>query len=147
MAVLTAGCRAVSSAAGAGWTWSLAPGRLHPGGGYFGRQPAAGGGPRERRHGRHLTPPVPPGTYFNCIMFMVASSVVSTVLILNYHHRSGETHEMAPWVSEAPPRRSAHRAVRDYPRSLMADHSSICVKSSREFRWNITKDLCLCVRC
>ncbi|XP_037079754.1 neuronal acetylcholine receptor subunit alpha-7-like isoform X5 [Pollicipes pollicipes] len=38
------------------------------------------------------------GTYFNCIMFMVASSVVSTVLILNYHHRSGETHEMAPWV-------------------------------------------------
>ncbi|XP_043201701.1 neuronal acetylcholine receptor subunit alpha-7-like, partial [Amphibalanus amphitrite] len=38
------------------------------------------------------------GTYFNCIMFMVASSVVSTVLILNYHHRCGETHEMAPWV-------------------------------------------------
>ena len=39
------------------------------------------------------------GTYFNCIMFMVASSVVSTVLILNYHHRCGDTHEMAPWVS------------------------------------------------
>ncbi|XP_064092154.1 neuronal acetylcholine receptor subunit alpha-7-like isoform X24 [Macrobrachium nipponense] len=36
------------------------------------------------------------GTYFNCIMFMVASSVVSTVLILNYHHRSAETHEMSP---------------------------------------------------
>ena len=35
-------------------------------------------------------------------MFMVASSVVSTVLILNYHHRSGETHEMAPWVSTLP---------------------------------------------
>ena len=27
------------------------------------------------------------GTYFNCIMFMVASSVVSTIMILNYHHR------------------------------------------------------------
>ncbi|XP_063864568.1 acetylcholine receptor subunit alpha-type acr-16-like isoform X4 [Scylla paramamosain] len=38
------------------------------------------------------------GTYFNCIMFMVASSVVSTVLILNYHHRSAETHEMSPMV-------------------------------------------------
>ncbi|XP_042208228.1 acetylcholine receptor subunit alpha-type acr-16-like isoform X3 [Homarus americanus] len=38
------------------------------------------------------------GTYFNCIMFMVASSVVSTVLILNYHHRSAETHEMSPLV-------------------------------------------------
>ena len=39
------------------------------------------------------------GTYFNCIMFMVASSVVSTVLILNYHHRNADTHEMAPWVT------------------------------------------------
>ncbi|XP_018022912.1 acetylcholine receptor subunit alpha-type acr-16 [Hyalella azteca] len=38
------------------------------------------------------------GTYFNCIMFMVASSVVSTVLILNYHHRSADTHEMSPMV-------------------------------------------------
>ncbi|KAK8753595.1 hypothetical protein OTU49_000510, partial [Cherax quadricarinatus] len=38
------------------------------------------------------------GTYFNCIMFMVASSVVSTVLILNYHHRSAETHVMSPLV-------------------------------------------------
>ncbi|XP_034241389.1 neuronal acetylcholine receptor subunit alpha-7-like isoform X1 [Thrips palmi] len=38
------------------------------------------------------------GTYFNCIMFMVASSVVSTILILNYHHRSADTHEMSPWV-------------------------------------------------
>jgi hypothetical protein len=39
------------------------------------------------------------GTYFNCIMFMVASSVVSTILILNYHHRNADTHEMSPWVS------------------------------------------------
>ncbi|CAO1372958.1 unnamed protein product [Diamesa hyperborea] len=38
------------------------------------------------------------GTYFNCIMFMVASSVVSTILILNYHHRNANTHEMSDWV-------------------------------------------------
>ncbi|XP_018327022.1 neuronal acetylcholine receptor subunit alpha-7 [Agrilus planipennis] len=38
------------------------------------------------------------GTYFNCIMFMVASSVVSTILILNYHHRSADTHEMSEWI-------------------------------------------------
>ena len=40
------------------------------------------------------------GTYFNCIMFMVASSVVSTIMILNYHHRLADTHEMPNWVSE-----------------------------------------------
>lgn len=39
------------------------------------------------------------GTYFNCIMFMVASSVVSTILILNYHHRNVDTHEMSDCVS------------------------------------------------
>nr|CAI5824586.1 unnamed protein product [Callosobruchus analis] len=38
------------------------------------------------------------GTYFNCIMFMVASSVVSTILILNYHHRNADTHEMSHWI-------------------------------------------------
>lgn len=31
-------------------------------------------------------------------MFMVASSVVSTILILNYHHRNADTHEMSTWV-------------------------------------------------
>ena len=40
----------------------------------------------------------PPGTYFNCIMFMVASSVVTTIMILNYHHRKADTHNMPAWV-------------------------------------------------
>ncbi|XP_059487023.1 neuronal acetylcholine receptor subunit alpha-7 isoform X8 [Neocloeon triangulifer] len=38
------------------------------------------------------------GTYFNCIMFMVASSVVLTVVVLNYHHRTADIHEMPQWV-------------------------------------------------
>lgn len=33
-------------------------------------------------------------------MFMVASSVVSTILILNYHHRNADTHVMSEWVSK-----------------------------------------------
>ena len=32
-------------------------------------------------------------------MFMVASSVVTTIMILNYHHRQADTHTMPPWVS------------------------------------------------
>ena len=40
------------------------------------------------------------GTYFNCIMFMVASSVVTTIMILNYHHRQSDMHQMPAWVSE-----------------------------------------------
>ena len=31
-------------------------------------------------------------------MFMVASSVVTTIMVLNYHHRLVETHEMPDWV-------------------------------------------------
>ena len=32
-------------------------------------------------------------------MFMVASSVVTTIMILNYHHRQADTHEMPSWVN------------------------------------------------
>ena len=35
------------------------------------------------------------GTYFSCIMIMVASSVVCTIMILNYHHRLATTHTMS----------------------------------------------------
>ena len=42
-----------------------------------------------------------PGTYFTAIMFMVASSCVTTIMILNYHHRLADTHEMPDWVSAA----------------------------------------------
>jgi len=34
-------------------------------------------------------------------MFMVASSVVLTVVVLNYHHRKADIHEMPQWVSVA----------------------------------------------
>ncbi|XP_022257668.1 neuronal acetylcholine receptor subunit alpha-7-like isoform X1 [Limulus polyphemus] len=34
------------------------------------------------------------GTYFACTMIMVAFSVVMTVVVLNYHHRNSDTHEM-----------------------------------------------------
>ena len=37
-------------------------------------------------------------TYFNAIMFMVAASVVTTILVLNYHHRQADTHTMPTWV-------------------------------------------------
>ena len=40
-----------------------------------------------------------PGMYFSCIMFMVSSSCITTILILNYHHRLADTHEMPDWVA------------------------------------------------
>ncbi|XP_076641331.1 nicotinic acetylcholine receptor alpha6 [Halictus rubicundus] len=38
------------------------------------------------------------GSYFNCIMFMVASSVVLTVMVLNFHHRSPDRYTMPMWI-------------------------------------------------
>ncbi|XP_071034733.1 acetylcholine receptor subunit alpha-type acr-16-like isoform X4 [Parasteatoda tepidariorum] len=38
------------------------------------------------------------GTYFACIMIMVAFSVVMTVVVLNYHHRNSDTHEMPAYI-------------------------------------------------
>ncbi|XP_033334149.1 nicotinic acetylcholine receptor alpha6 isoform X1 [Megalopta genalis] len=38
------------------------------------------------------------GSYFNCIMFMVASSVVLTVMVLNFHHRSPDRYVMPRWI-------------------------------------------------
>ncbi|XP_054711411.1 neuronal acetylcholine receptor subunit alpha-7-like [Uloborus diversus] len=38
------------------------------------------------------------GTYFACIMIMVAFSVVMTVVVLNYHHRNSDTHEMPEYI-------------------------------------------------
>ncbi|RWS08609.1 nicotinic acetylcholine receptor alpha 6 subunit-like protein, partial [Dinothrombium tinctorium] len=38
------------------------------------------------------------GTYFACIMIVVACSVVMTVVVLNFHHRTSESCEMPMWV-------------------------------------------------
>ena len=50
-------------------------------------------------------------TYFNAIMFMVAASVVTTILVLNYHHRLADTHEMPEWVSCTNLESSTHKKI------------------------------------
>jgi len=42
------------------------------------------------------------GSYFAGIMLMCSLSVVCTVLVLNYHHRSADTHQMPRWVAIIP---------------------------------------------
>uniref|UniRef100_A0A914UM32 Uncharacterized protein n=1 Tax=Plectus sambesii TaxID=2011161 RepID=A0A914UM32_9BILA len=38
------------------------------------------------------------GTFFSCCMLVVSASVVFTVVVLNLHFRSPDTHEMSPFV-------------------------------------------------
>lgn len=66
------------------------------------------------------------GTYFNCIMFMVASSVVSTILILNYHHRSPDTHEMSDWVRGFIVKMWSCRIMQYFPVVLLPRRSGSC---------------------
>lgn len=40
----------------------------------------------------------PTGTFFSTCMFVVSASVVMTVVVLNFHHRNADTHEMGEWV-------------------------------------------------
>ena len=36
--------------------------------------------------------------YFACVMIMCTISVTTTVVVLNFHHRSPEMYEMPGWV-------------------------------------------------
>jgi len=38
------------------------------------------------------------GVYFACVMIMCTISVTTTVIVLNFHHRSPEMYEMPAWV-------------------------------------------------
>lgn len=38
------------------------------------------------------------GVYFACVTIMCTMSVIMTVLVLNYHHRSPDMYSMHPWV-------------------------------------------------
>ncbi|XP_067933036.1 neuronal acetylcholine receptor subunit alpha-7-like [Watersipora subatra] len=38
--------------------------------------------------------------YFTSVMFLNAASVVFTVLVLSYHHRTSETHTMPKWIKK-----------------------------------------------
>ena len=73
------------------------------------------------------------GTYFNCIMFMVASSVVTTIMILNYHHRQADTHEMPSWVSSSSSRAlSRSKYTRSYSGFVIIP-SAVCLYLSELF--------------
>lgn len=65
---------------------------------------------------------------------MVASSVVSTILILNYHHRNADTHEMSDWVSVHPPsvfrRRQYHNQI--HPDMMVLKNSGFTTQSGVE---------------
>ena len=69
------------------------------------------------------------GTYFSCIMVMVACSVVCTILILNYHKRTVETHDMPEWVETIFLKwlpwllRMDHPGTQHTLKSLMMDHT------------------------
>jgi len=41
------------------------------------------------------------GVYFACVMIMCTISVTTTVVVLNFHHRSPEMYEMPGWVGTA----------------------------------------------
>ncbi|ESO00131.1 hypothetical protein HELRODRAFT_93060, partial [Helobdella robusta] len=40
------------------------------------------------------------GVYFACVMIMCTMSVIMTVIVLNFHHRSPDMYVMPTWVSE-----------------------------------------------
>ena len=44
-------------------------------------------------------------------MFMVASSVVTTIMVLDYHHRLVDTHEMPDWVGKKQKKKEKGKTV------------------------------------
>ena len=66
-------------------------------------------------------------------MFMVASSVVTTIMILNYHHRQADTHEMPSWVSSSSSRAlSRSKYTRSYSGFVIIP-SAVCLYLSELF--------------
>ena len=45
-------------------------------------------------------------------MFMVASSCVTTIMVLNYHHRMADTHDMPEWVRQSLNSKSCFHSVK-----------------------------------
>ncbi|TNN08959.1 Neuronal acetylcholine receptor subunit alpha-7 isoform 1 [Schistosoma japonicum] len=74
------------------------------------------------------------GIYFSCTMFMCSLSIVFTVLVLNYHHRSADCNTVPSWIRNIvntylakllfmePPKRSQIIEVEDISSSI-SDHS------------------------